>query len=292
VIYTPGNVQYATINVANALKKTVDLTPWNLDPTSGVGAYLNPSTVVPRYANDVIYGGLGNDGCMVGRATTPSQGPRPCRCLIPDLRHHDQRPQRRGAQRLYSPVQHRDMLRYNVDDPTGWHRDRTRRSGEFALYDEYDPLRKIELIVAATDATLVGQAFKDQAGITPSNRGDFFMNFNAVYGNGVGEGIYRAGGVTPDGVTYLATYDDGADRIFGDLGNDWMVAARDATRPTAGSATTSSTMTTTSIPKPTKGTTRTRSTRPTTTRHRIRSHTSRTAPTAVRPRRAHRQYRW
>jgi hypothetical protein len=44
--------------------------------------------------------------------------------------------------RPYNPV---DALRYNPEDPDGWHFDRTRRAGEFALYDEYDPRRKITL---------------------------------------------------------------------------------------------------------------------------------------------------
>ena len=38
-----------------------------------------------------------------------------------------------------------DVLRFNPDDVDGEHVDRTRRAGEFALYDEYDPLRKILL---------------------------------------------------------------------------------------------------------------------------------------------------
>ena len=36
-----------------------------------------------------------------------------------------------------------DVLRFNPDDPDGWHFDRTRRAGEFALYDEYNPRRTI-----------------------------------------------------------------------------------------------------------------------------------------------------
>jgi hypothetical protein len=47
--------------------------------------------------------------------------------------------------RPFNPV---DALRYNPIDVDGWHFDRTRRAGEFALYDEYDPRRKIELVVS------------------------------------------------------------------------------------------------------------------------------------------------
>ena len=45
------------------------------------------------------------------------------------------------------------MLRFNPDDVDGWHFDRTRRAGEFALYDEYDPLRKILLNPTARHST-------------------------------------------------------------------------------------------------------------------------------------------
>src|SRR5262249_40665028 len=56
-ISTPGAKQQATINVADALKKTADLTPFNLTPT---GQADNP-LYDPLYADDVIYGGLGDD---------------------------------------------------------------------------------------------------------------------------------------------------------------------------------------------------------------------------------------
>ena len=231
-IYTPGNVQVATINVGLQLKKTVDLTPWNIDSTGGVGVYLNPAPTasVPKYANDVIYGGLGNDFLHGGAGDDAIGGAEALlmsytqtydpstNALVGEARSDFSRPYNTG-----------DMLRYNVDDPLGWHRDRSRRSGEFALYDEYDPLRKIELITASSNAALVGSAYADQDVLAPGvtlTRRDYFMNFNAYYGSGpsaLGEGILRPGGTTPDGVPYSTTYDDGSDRIFGDLGNDWLV---------------------------------------------------------------------
>src|SRR5204863_26902 len=54
-ISTPGDVQLATINVAGELKKTVDLTPFNVDPNGA------PVAFDPQYADDIIYGGLGTD---------------------------------------------------------------------------------------------------------------------------------------------------------------------------------------------------------------------------------------
>ena len=55
-IYTPGQVQTATINVAGALNKAVDLTPFNLDPRHDQTARSTPNGY-----DDIIFGGLGND---------------------------------------------------------------------------------------------------------------------------------------------------------------------------------------------------------------------------------------
>ena len=71
--------------------------------------------------------------------------------------------------------------------------------GEFALYDEYDPLRKILL---NTD----GSASKWTS--TPTGV-EFFLNFDATEG--------------PAAALDPAKKTDGDDKIFGDLGNDWLV---------------------------------------------------------------------
>ena len=54
-ITTPGRLQVAVLFPAGRLTKTVDITPFSLD-----GRFDNP-LFVPRYANDVIFGGLGDD---------------------------------------------------------------------------------------------------------------------------------------------------------------------------------------------------------------------------------------
>ena len=59
LITTPGDVQVETINVAGQLKKSVDLTPFNLTEAE-LGA-ANPLLVNPMFADDVIFGGLGKD---------------------------------------------------------------------------------------------------------------------------------------------------------------------------------------------------------------------------------------
>jgi Ca2+-binding RTX toxin-like protein len=56
-ISTPGNIQQATINVGGELKKTVNLTPFNVDPNAGSQDLL----FVPTDADDIIFGGLGSD---------------------------------------------------------------------------------------------------------------------------------------------------------------------------------------------------------------------------------------
>jgi Ca2+-binding RTX toxin-like protein len=57
LISTPGNMQQAVINVNGALKKTVDLTPFNLTPKDQPDDPLYD----PGFADDLIFGGLGSD---------------------------------------------------------------------------------------------------------------------------------------------------------------------------------------------------------------------------------------
>lgn len=57
-VYTPGQVQTATLNVNQALKKTVDITPFNLTPTAaGADNPLFDANV----SDDIIFGGLDDD---------------------------------------------------------------------------------------------------------------------------------------------------------------------------------------------------------------------------------------
>jgi Ca2+-binding RTX toxin-like protein len=57
-ISTPGNIQQATINVVDKLKKTVNLTPFKL---GGDDTDYAQTGYDPAYADDIIYGGLGDD---------------------------------------------------------------------------------------------------------------------------------------------------------------------------------------------------------------------------------------
>ena len=59
-IYTPGEVQTATINVAGALKKAVDITPFNLTPNATPAAS-RPPLFDANNADDIIFGGWDDD---------------------------------------------------------------------------------------------------------------------------------------------------------------------------------------------------------------------------------------
>ena len=59
-IATPGNHQTATIYETGKLNKTVDLTPFALNPRTTANSSDDP-LFRPLYADDLIYGGLGSD---------------------------------------------------------------------------------------------------------------------------------------------------------------------------------------------------------------------------------------
>jgi hypothetical protein len=113
-ISTPGKLQQAVINVAGELKKAVDLTPFSQEPgwmamdDEWGGRSKNTS-------DDIIYGGLGSDFLHGGSGDDAISGAE----ALPEF--------------FEAPINPGGVLRYN---PT---------TGEFAAYDEYDPLRKIML---------------------------------------------------------------------------------------------------------------------------------------------------
>lgn len=108
VISTPGKIQQATINVRDALKKTVDLTPFNLTPDGQPDDPL----FAPAGANDVIYGGLGNDFLHGSAGDDALSGAE--------------------AQAVFfaAPTNPGDVLRFGDHS----------RAGEFFDYDEFEPL--------------------------------------------------------------------------------------------------------------------------------------------------------
>jgi len=221
-IYTPGNIQTATINLSGALKKTVDITPFSSDPTwdgstdefditggRGVG-------VSKHHNDDIIYGGLGSDWLHGGSGDDAISGAEALPLAAAGIPDAVQPTSVAGIPGVVSvtnlvisgfdrPYNPGNILGFEPVDADGQHTEHRTRAGEFALYDEYNPLRQI--VLAASGSTQTYQ---------------FLLNFDPT------EGVLRPAGTIPSAVgqqasTYPNAWDDGQDRIFGDLGNDWLV---------------------------------------------------------------------
>ncbi len=172
LISTPGNLQQAVINIEGELRHTVQLYFFN------------------HGGNDIVYGGLGNDFIHSGWGNDAVSGAE----ALPEYYSGELNWLLRVQQGVIAndawydsiaPVNPGDILQF---DPT---------KGEFALYDEFDPWRKIMV-------NNLGEAGGDPVH-------EFFLNFDETEGPGV------------DDPTYGTVNTDGNDRIFGDSGNDWLV---------------------------------------------------------------------
>ncbi len=233
-IATPGDVQTAIINAAGDLKKTVDLTPFNLTPNAagadqplfdannsddvifgGLGGEVqyyptqigglakndpNPAAQLRGVAGDFLHGGSGDDAIAGGEAIWNAytqvwvDG-----ALLPNAYRSD-------WTRPFNPG---DLLHFGMDYDA-WHDNGpiVSRLGEFALYDEYDPRRTI-LVNADGTANKTGTGHQ------------WFLN---LYSD-EGPALTGCTSLAPNG-TCLEWGDrrsDGSDAIFGDLGNDWLV---------------------------------------------------------------------
>ncbi|OQB78614.1 MAG: Bifunctional hemolysin/adenylate cyclase precursor [Planctomycetes bacterium ADurb.Bin126] len=220
-IKTPGSIQQAVIHVSGELTKAVNLTPLSFDTTFN-GQWDEFTTVTGKTvddqglpgahnADDIIFGGLGDDWLHGGSGDDAISGGEALEQAYTQVYSAAGEllgVARSDYSRPFNPV---DVLRYNPIDVDGWHSDRTRRAGEFALYDEYDPMRKITLNADGTANT------SDSGGL------EWFLGFSPV-----GEGVYVPAGTIPGATgqslsSYPQAWNDGSDRIFGDTGNDWLV---------------------------------------------------------------------
>ncbi len=226
-IFTPGNMQIDTINVSGALKKTVDLTPFSSDPNfngtadefSVPGSKPNsPSSdgKTRRHNDDIIFGGLGSDWVHGGSGDDAISGAEALKVSFTQMQNASLDLTGIAETDYYHPFNPGDALRFNPTDPEGkfTHPHIANRTGEFALYDENDPLREILL-----DSN--GNLVKWAAGTPPPASGlQFFLNFNKD------EGVFVPGGTAQQNgnqtVTFGPAHNDGSDRIFGDNGNDWI----------------------------------------------------------------------
>jgi Ca2+-binding RTX toxin-like protein len=120
-IYTPGRIQQAVLNVAGALKKTVDLTPFNLTEQGQADNVYDE----PTYADDILFGGWGDDFMHGGAGDDAMSGAE----TLP--------------QYYEAPVNPDDVLRFGNHS----------RAGEFYDYDEYTPLAKLDPFLLNFDHT-------------------------------------------------------------------------------------------------------------------------------------------
>ncbi|HSC16539.1 MAG TPA: hypothetical protein VLI71_15540 [Gammaproteobacteria bacterium] len=199
-ISTPGRMQEAIINVAGELKKSVNLTPFELDPNDDDP---NPQ-FDPERADDVIFGGWDDDFLHGGAGDDAISGaeamPEAAAVVYPDIATAPDAERTDGI-----------VLRFGYDRPlvvsdaeaalgvdfrlVGFE---ALKAEEFAHYNEYFPRERI-FVNATTNRY-------DVAGT------DFFLNFSASDGRTV------VGATDVNTGAQIRT--DGRDRLFGDLGND------------------------------------------------------------------------
>ena len=157
---TPGSVLESTINVEGELKKTVNLTPFNVDLSS----FQDPDFAA-MFADDIIFGGLGDDFLHGGSGDDGISGAEALADSAIEIAPPNASPI--VVSSGYDvPTNLGRMLGFGIDPS---------RPEEFYLYDEFEPRLRIE--------------FGTQ---------QFLLNNDASEA-------------------------DGEDRIFGDLGNDWLV---------------------------------------------------------------------
>jgi Ca2+-binding RTX toxin-like protein len=186
-ISTPGNAQQAIINVAGELKKTVNLTPFNVDP-------LENNLFDAQHADDIIFGGLGNDFLHGGSGDDAISGAEAISGGFAflygdgtDANREDRTLVIFGFDNPYNPG---NLLGYSA-----------LRAGEFAEYDEFDPRSRIETI--------------DRDGKTWQH----FLNFAA------NEGAQQPDGTLSDGDDVIFG-DLGNDWLIGGTGRDNLYGGR------------------------------------------------------------------
>ncbi len=198
-ISTPGGVQLSYINVTGELKKTVNLTPFNVDPQGD-------AQFVPLYADDIIYGGWDNDFLHGGSGDDAISGAEAL--------------SEAAAQAVVDGVVTRVVIGYDTpSNPGGVLGYERYAAAEFALYDEFLPRHKI---VLGDD----GQAI-DMPLMPGMDQGvEFLLNFE-VNANDLMDGTTPSDG---DDVIFGDLGNDwlvggtGRDHIYGGYGDDLLNA--------------------------------------------------------------------
>jgi hypothetical protein len=207
-VYTPGQVQTVTLNVNRALNKAVDITPFNLKPNAqGADDPLFDANMV----DDVIFGGLGDDflhGASGDDAIAGGEALEESYTQLFDAGGNVIGLVRTDFTRPWNPG---DILKFG-DDTNAWNAPKPVQSrlGEFFLYDEYDPRRTIMFYDN-------GEVWK--TGGAPEY--PYFLNQRSDEGPSELGAVAFAPNGTP--IEFDYAHNDGADVMFGDLGNDWLV---------------------------------------------------------------------
>ena len=102
----PNRVEYAVINVAGKLKKSVDMAPYNPDP-------LNYELFDATNSDDVIFGGLGSDFLHGGAGEVGARLRLPSNLGTPGARNS--RALVNAAPAIYQ-VRHAPVLRHSLGD--------------------------------------------------------------------------------------------------------------------------------------------------------------------------------
>ncbi|MDA1274643.1 MAG: proprotein convertase P-domain-containing protein [Verrucomicrobia bacterium] len=182
-ISTPGKKQESIIHAVGELKKTFNLTPFNVDdPSSGMQDNLHNA----QDADDIIYGGLGDDFLHGGAGDNAISGAEALPVLAALVFPDDGTT---NVARLDGVV-----VIFGYDSPLNIHNVlgfAALRAEEFGAYDEFNPRERIMV-----------EGY------------EYFLNFDAADAGAPQVGTMADGS---------AVYSDGDDRIFGDLGNDWLV---------------------------------------------------------------------
>ncbi|HSW25431.1 MAG TPA: hypothetical protein VLJ62_21910 [Burkholderiaceae bacterium] len=126
VIATSGDVQLATINEAGRLRKTADMTPFNVDP-------LGNTLAVPVLSDDIIFGGLGDDFLHGGSGDDMISGAEAAQSDSYIFTYAADRTVLSTRESSYrNPFNAGGALSYSA------------ATGEFAYYDEYDPRSRVQ----------------------------------------------------------------------------------------------------------------------------------------------------
>ena len=190
LITTPGTMQQAVINTTGAVRYTAVLAPDNLDPSHAVP---NTNTPSPKYASDIIYGGLAHDALHGGAGDDAMSGAEAP--AVSYTNNYDSNGTKLNTAPLRSDFNHP----FNPGNVLGYSPTLTYQ----AQYDPNDPFREVTL-------TATGALDKSAAGGL-----NWLLNFSSTEG--------PLDTIWVPGTGYAAVATDGNDATFGDLGNDWLV---------------------------------------------------------------------